>query len=135
MIPQGELITAFDSNRVKMTSRTYKWDRKTNRIQGFIDGLEAIEQAIYKILSTERYEYLIYSFFYGAELEGLIGKDILYIKADLKRRIEEALTEDDRIERIENFNFSQGEGKDKLFIQFNAITINGILNIESKVKV
>lgn len=135
MIPQGELTTVFESNEVKMTSRTYRWDRRTNRIQGFTDGLEAIEQAIYKMLSTERYEYLIYSFFYGVELENLLGKDILYVKADLKRRIEEALTEDDRIERIANFNFSQGEGKDNVVIQFDAITVNGVLNIEREVKV
>lgn len=135
MIPQGELTPEMSSQEQLMTSRTYRWDRKTNRIQGFTDGLEAIEQAIYKILNTERYEHLIYSFNYGVEIEDLIGQDITYIKADLKRRVEEALTQDDRIERIENFSITLGEEKDQLIISFDAITVSGVLNIESGVKV
>lgn len=135
MIPRGELTTDTTVSEVKMTSRTYRWDRKTNRIQGFIDGLEAVEQTIYKILNTERYEYLIYSFFYGFEIEDLIGQDITYIKADLKRRVEEALTQDDRIERIENFSINLGVEKDQLMVSFDAITASGILNIEKGVNV
>lgn len=135
MIPQGELTPQMSSQEQVMTSMTYRWDRKNNRIQGFTDGLEAIEQAIYKILSTERYEHLIYSFKYGVELESLLGKDYLYIKSDIKRRIEEALLQDDRLERIENFKFNQGAEKDQLIISFDAVTVSGVLNIESGVKV
>lgn len=135
MIPQGELTPQMSSQEQLMTSRTYRWDRKTNRIQGFTDGLEAIEQAIYKILNTERYEHLIYSFNYGVEIEDLIGQDITYIKADLKRRVEEALTQDDRIERIENFSITLGEENDQLMVSFDTITVSGILNIEKGVNV
>nr|WP_313785006.1 DUF2634 domain-containing protein [Paenibacillus larvae] len=39
-----------------------------------MDGLEAIRQAVHKILHTERYEHLIYSPDYGSELTGLIGQ-------------------------------------------------------------
>ena len=43
-------------------TRTYKLS--DTKIEGFVDELEALKQAIYKILSTEQYEYPIYSFKY-----------------------------------------------------------------------
>ena len=131
MIPQGGIE---DLTTTREASKTYLWDQTNNRIKGFTDGIDAIEQAIYKMLSTERYQHIIYSFNYGVEFEALIGKDDLYKRADIKRRIEEALTQDDRIERIENFTFLSGVEKDSMVITFDAITVNGVLNIESEVK-
>ena len=130
MIPQGG-IEDWTTNRED--SKTYIWDKTNNRIKGFTNGIDAIEQAIYKMLSTERYQHIIYNFNYGVEFEALIGKDDLYIRADIKRRIEEALTQDDRIERIENFTFLSGGEKDSMVSTFDAITVNGGLNIEREV--
>ena len=42
-------------------SKTYYINRNTNRISGYMDDKDAIVQAIYLILSTERYESVIYS--------------------------------------------------------------------------
>ncbi|MDF2596783.1 MAG: hypothetical protein K0R69_3124, partial [Clostridia bacterium] len=47
------------------TSVTYRLSE--NRFQGFTDGAEALQQAIDKVLNTEKYEYPIYSFSYGIE--------------------------------------------------------------------
>ena len=41
------------------------------RISGECDGVEAVKQAIYNILNTERYQYIIYSWNYGVELKDL----------------------------------------------------------------
>ena len=84
-------------------SRAYKLSDV--KIQGFTDNLEALKQAIYKVLNTEKYEYPIYSFSYGIELENLLGKDATYVKIELKRRIRECLLQDDRIRDVGNFNF------------------------------
>jgi phage baseplate assembly protein W len=62
-----------------------------------IDGLEAAAQAIDLILSTERFRHSIFSTDYGAELDGLIGKSKSLIRGDIKRRVEEALKQDDRV--------------------------------------
>lgn len=86
------------------TSQTYKLSR--DKIQGYTDELEALKQAIYKVLNTERYEYPIYSFSYGIELESLLGKDAIYVEIELKRRIQECLLQDDRILNVDNFNFN-----------------------------
>ena len=41
---------------------------------GKLDGLEAMKQAIFLILQTERFQYAIYSWNYGIELNALLGQ-------------------------------------------------------------
>lgn len=74
-------------------------------IRGFVDELEALSQAIRKRLSTQQYEYPIYSFYYGVDWRDLIGQDEEYVRAEMKRMIQETLAEYDRIEEVENFVF------------------------------
>lgn len=57
MLPEINSITVVSSN---LPSYTYNINRDTNRISGFIDNRDAVVQAIYLILQTERYESLIY---------------------------------------------------------------------------
>lgn len=78
-------------------------------ISGLIDGSEAIRQAVEKILRTERYENLVYSWDYGSEMNDLSGQEIEYVIPELKRRIQEALEQDDRIESVDSFAFTVNE--------------------------
>ena len=103
MIPQRAINVELATEETIETSRTYKITG--NRIRGYTDGLDALKQAIYKVLNTERYEYPIYSFNYGIELESLLGKDPIYVQIELKRRIRECLLRDDRITEVDNFRF------------------------------
>lgn len=79
--------------------------RETCNVVGECDGLEAVKQAIYNILNTERYRYIIFSWNYGVELQDLIGKPMDYVMVEVERRITEALTQDDRIDSVDNFEF------------------------------
>ena len=81
-------------------------DLEKKRISGYTDGLDAVAQTIYCILCTERYEHVIYSWDHGVELRGLIGKPKPYVKSELKRRISEALMQDDRISSVDSFEFA-----------------------------
>jgi hypothetical protein len=105
MIPETNIDFDLEIEETEeiQTSRTYRI--LGNKIQGFVDGLEALNQAIYKVLNTERYEYPIYSFNYGVELESLIGKDPIFVQVELQRRIRECLMQDDRITDVDNFKF------------------------------
>ena len=103
MIPQSSIDVELTTQESIETSRTYKI--AGDRIQGYTDNLQALQQAIYKVLNTERYEYPIYSFNYGIELENLLGKDPVYVQIELKRRIRECLLRDDRITEVDNFKF------------------------------
>ena len=99
--------------------------RTDGQIRGYADKLLAIEQAIYKIINTERYQYLIYSWNYGIELQDLFGEPIPYVYAELQRRIEEALLNDDRITKVHNFEFSNNGGD--VMVEFDVDTIYGTL--------
>lgn len=109
MIPTGgqtgRLAVAAVAGR--MPSRTWRLDPATGRIGGKIDGLEAVRQAVWKILQTERYQYMAYSFNYGVELRRLTGQSPALVRSELRRRIEEALLQDNRVEAVEDMEFVQ----------------------------
>lgn len=105
-----------------------------NRIIGYVDGLDAVKQAVYLILNIERYQYLIYSWDYGVELQDLMGEPISFVKSEIKRRITEALLVDDRIDSVENFIFDT-PSKNVLHVEFTVNTIYGIINAETEVNI
>lgn len=129
MIPSSNLGTELTVSSESETSKTYKLSE--DKIQGMIENLSALEQAIYKELNTEKYDYPIYSFDYGIELENLIGKEEAYVKAELKRRIEECLCKDDRIQTVDNFSFTLSE--DEMLCTFDVESIYGDLTISKEV--
>lgn len=131
MIPDLELLTEEIAEPI-FVGRTYRVEfEESNRINGFTDDLESVKQAIYLILSTERYAYVIYSWDYGIELVDLIGKPIPYCMSEIPRRVTEALLVDNRIEDVIDFEFEQ-KGK-KLHTTFTVVTNVG--NISSELEV
>lgn len=129
MIPKGLISTDLTVENLIETNRTYKMSN--DKIQGFADEIIALKQAIYKVLSTEKYEYPIYGFSYGIELENLIGKDAAYVKIELKRRIKECLLSDSRITNVDNFEFSVNG--DELICNFYVYSIYGEITISKEV--
>ena len=116
-------------------NKTYKMMIDAERIQGtIISDLETVKQAIYKIINTERYKYLIYSWNYGIELEDLFGKPIPYVLPEIPRRIKEALTQDDRINDVLGFDLSYDQ-KGNVLAKFTVVTIYGSVDIEKVVNV
>ena len=105
MIPQVEYELGEDYEFEEIPSETYKILTDKKRIIGKCDDLEAVKQAVYLMLNTERYQYIIYSENYGVELMDLIGEPIPYVLPELKRRIAECLTQDDRIDSVDSFEF------------------------------
>lgn len=115
MIPDIKLLTE-EIQQASYPTETYKiehseQDPPEDRINGNTDDLLALQQTIYLILGTERYEHIIYSWDYGVELLDLIGKPIPYVIAVIPRRITEALTQDNRIEDVTDFEFERNKNK------------------------
>lgn len=104
-------------------SKTYRLNG--NHIEGYVDGKQAVEQAVDLALSIERFYHIIYSGDYGVELAELMGKPRSYVKGDIERRITEALMEDDRIKGIKDFAL-RFEG-DVAFVSFTVMSIFGDL--------
>ncbi len=132
MIPSNTLYS-LQVEEVKQPSMTYKINAETNSINGFIDGLEAVKQSASLIISTERYVHPVFSWAYGIELESLIGKDYSFVIAEIKRRLKEALVQDDRITDATNFKFTQQE--DGLLVEIDVVSDYGKFDIKTVVNV
>ncbi|MDF2934968.1 MAG: hypothetical protein K0Q90_341 [Paenibacillaceae bacterium] len=129
MIPTGgQLSAALSGRTAEQPSRTWRLDADTGRIAGKIDGLEAVKQAVYKILLTERYAYMAYSFDYGVELWSLMGQSPAYAQSELRRRIAEALLQDSRIGNVRDFQFQYAG--DTMTVRFTVETSAGTFDQE-----
>ena len=133
MIPtinENEGLTP-DFEEVIGPSKNYRLLTDKERIIGFVDDIEAIKQAIYLILSTERYDHVIYSFNGGVEFKDLIGKPVSYVATEAKKRIAEALLQDDRITAVDSFDVKIN--KNNLHVTYVAHTIFGEIESEKEV--
>lgn len=124
MIPSTTAFLEQDFKITEQPTHTYKMNLESNLIRGYTDGQEAMKQAIYKILNTERYQYVMYSWNYGIELLDLYGEPVSYVCPELERRITEALTWDDRIQSVDNFEFNISK-KGEILVTFTAHTVFG----------
>ena len=131
MIPKENDGLSADFTQEELPSKTYWVDFSAGVIRGFCDGLEAIQQAVYKILNTQRYEHLIYSWNYGAELSGLFGQPAPYVYSEIKRLVTEALTQDSRVQSVDGFTFEKRRGK--VLAKFTVTTQYGEIPVQQEV--
>lgn len=117
----------------EQTSKTYYLNIEKNTIYGYCEGIEAMKQAIYCILNTERFEHLIYSWNYGIETNHLIGESITFVIPEIERIIKEALLQDTRISEVVNFQFEVN--KNKVIVKFTVITTIGEIEAEKVVSI
>ncbi|MBG9657812.1 DUF2634 domain-containing protein [Cytobacillus firmus] len=129
MVLPVENITVTEDFEViseaQLPTRTYKLDFERGRCTGFIDRKTAMEQAILKVIRTKRFAHLIYSDNYG--FQDMIGRDRLFVRGELPRRIKEALLQDERITAIENFRLDFE--KDEAYVSLTAVTIYGDVDV------
>jgi len=92
----------------------------------FIDGKEAVRQAVYKLLRTQRLRSPVYSADYGLESDDLSGKDCDYVCIELERRIAEALLVDKRIVGVSGFDFVVKKGV--IYVSFIVSSVFGEFN-------
>ena len=112
-------------------SKTYKFDLDKGRIIGFVDGQEAVRQAIRKAIITPRFKCLIYDHSYGSEIkEAIIQKDASqqYTESVIPGVVEDALKPDTRVVGVRDFKFEFEN--DEARISFYAETIFGEIQIE-----
>lgn len=134
MIPKSTILPGQDFRIEEQPTYTYAMNPESGSIRGYVDGIDAMEQAVYKILSTERYRYLIYSWNYGIELEDLFGQPVSYVCPELERRIREALLWDTRIEDVGDFKFDTSV-RGTVHAYFTVHTVFGDLDVDKEVKI
>ncbi len=134
------MIPAYNSSLTNVMgtrtplSKAHKMDIDGDVINGHCCELDAMKQIIYKILNTERYNHVIYSWNYGIELQDLFGKPMDYVGLELKRRISEALLQDNRIISVTDFEFDVSTRR-TVKVMFTVNTIYGDVKSERMVNV
>lgn len=134
MIPSTAEFMLHDFRIETQPTHTYKMLLDRSLVRGYTDGIEAMKQAVYKILFTERYRYIIYSGSYGIELLDLFGQPVSYVCPELERRITEALTWDDRIDGVDDFRFDFPK-KGVVHVAFTVHTVFGDFKAERGVNI
>ena len=130
MLPQSSNVQVMiDLDIVSQPDKTYYIDKEKKIVQGTVeDYLKTVEQSVYLILQTERYDYIMYSRRYGIELKDLYGREENYVVPMLMLRVPDALLQDERIESVEDFSYTINGGK--FLINFTVKTKYGDLKME-----
>ena len=132
MIPKNNIENALQTLEVEeMPSLTHHIIIDRNRIIGKCDGLDAVKQLVYIILNVERFDWVIFSPDFGVELKNLFGKPISYVLPEIKRRITEALTQDDRITDVTDYEFTVD--RNKVHCSFRVKSVLGSFEEETEV--
>lgn len=135
MIPSTNGFLSRGFTIEQQPTKTYKMNLDTEKsVGGYTDEQEAMIQAIYKILNTERYKYVMYSWNYGVELEDLFGEPVTYVVPELERRITEALMMDERILEVTDFEFDTSK-KGTVRVSFTVNTKFGEVLAEKEVNI
>ncbi len=134
MIPSSVGFLAQDFEIEEQPSLTYKMNLNGDSVRGIVDNQEAMKQTIFRILSTERYQFIIYPWYYGIETLDLYGEPVTYVCTELERRIAEALLTDIRISSVTDFEFDL-EVKGVVHATFTVNTIYGAIKADKGVSI
>ena len=133
MLPENNIDFAVVEDK-EQPSKTFRMNAEKNVVRGSCDDVEALKQAIFLMLSVERYTCPLVSFNYGAEFSDLIGKPLSYCIPQSEYRIRDALTQDERINDVRDFEFDTSR-KGILLVKFKVDSIFGTIEIEKEVSI
>lgn len=98
---------------------------------GYIDQIEAVKQTVLIILDVARFDNPVVSWNFGNELNKLLGQPMDLAITETERYLREALTQDDRINDVVDFEFTK-QGC-KLLASYRVVTIYGDFTNETEV--
>lgn len=122
----------LENNDEESPTRTFKV--QNGRIRSMTDEMDAMQQAVDKILQTERYVYQIYDEDYGNDLPELIGKAMTFAQDEAQRMIIEALEADDRVTSVE-INECEPINTDAILVKGFVSTVYGDVGFEREVDI
>lgn len=132
MIPQISGGITQQIEIVPHPNRTFQFTE--DKTAGFVDNIEAVKQAIYHILMTERYAYEIFDNNYGVQLQQYIGQPFSFLQATIENTLRDALIQDDRITNVIVTDITKSDISAAL-VEFTAITNVGTIETEVTINV
>jgi len=100
------------------------FNAESSRINGYVDALEAVRQAVWHIVHTERYAYPVYPDNYGIELEQFIGESFAFFRAKIAQVMKDALMQDNRIREVILLQ-TQQRGPSSAYAEFEIVSVYG----------
>lgn len=137
MIPDSRDYFMQDENSQNfeiLPTKTYKIDPINKRIIGTIDDRDAVLQHIQKTMSTDKYAFEIYDWYYGNELMKLVGHSYDYVVTRIPNIFKEALLVDDRITAVRDFKFTK-TAIDSVSVSCVVDTVYGAIKYEQEVQI
>lgn len=132
MIPESITLKVNESE--VQPSLTFGVDFVNKKISGKVDEFDSVLQAVEKILSTAKYANVIYDWYYGNEIQNLVGKDFSFVETELPRIIEEAVLQDDRVKSVSDFSIKRVDSE-TLEAVFHISTIFGDTEFRKEVAI
>lgn len=129
VVPEFPIVAIQEETQIP--NRTYKLDLDKGRIIGYVDDMDAINQAAMKALYTPRLDCYAYDDQYGSEIKTLLGNANAtrdYIEAEMEFLLNDALCADGRFSGIEDLTM-EFDG-DEAHFTFTADTTLGQLQME-----
>lgn len=126
----GDVNISTGVTFVQQPSLTWYINKESNRIQSTVDGLDAVRQAVEIILNVERFRWQIYSPNSGMQWAGLIGQNPGYVASEVQRRIKDALSTDERVLGISNFQYTMNGESMTCFLTVNTVYGNTQTTVE-----
>ncbi len=133
LVPNRGIAAGTEFESAIYPAKSYAMDAQGERICGYVDGLDAVRQAVGKLLRTERYMYPVYSGNYGVELMDKLGMPVSLALPEIKRCITEALIWDSRIDAVDGFEFDVQGGEVR--VRFTVHSIYGDFTDEAEVQI
>ncbi|OHW61374.1 hypothetical protein EUAN_22240 [Andreesenia angusta] len=132
IFPFTDPVELVDEVKELPMAREWAWDfekldfKTKNGKMYKVEGNEAVKIWIWKLLNTQRYRYMIFSWDYGHEMEDLIGKYTRgFTESEAERLVKEAVESNlsDYVLEMKDFDIQLVE--DTLSVAFTAITPYG----------
>lgn len=103
-------------------TETYKINFETNRVERMTDGLEAMKQAFYLAINTERFIHPAFTNNYGMEWDNLIGRPEDYIISETLYRIKDMVEADKRFLSVDYWPDKNFEIKEDYIIIYLTVS-------------
>lgn len=132
IFPFTDPVELVDEVKELPMAREWAWDfekldfKTKNGKMYQVEGNEAVKIWIWKLLNTQRYRYMIFSWDYGHEMEDLIGKYTQgFTESEAERLVKEAVESNLKDYVLEMKDFDIQLVEDTLSVAFTAVTPYG----------
>lgn len=120
MLPEN----SFEDMEEGVTScKAFKIDFENKTVGGFVDGKEALEQAVKMALMTQRYKYPAFSHNYGTDYSEVFANGYKKAMCKLKKAVCDSLCCDERVKAVDNFSFERDGSK--MLVSFRVVSVYG----------